>query len=411
MGISVAEALSLVRSTVTAGRETDCPLPLALHRTLLQDLIVPHASPPFDKALMDGFAVMSSGWREHPVFEADPLEFDVVETIVAGQVPQSRLAPLTAARIMTGAMLPEGCDCVVPIERVIFDEPRARVRIAKEDLRSAAHLMRAGGAAKQGDLLLSKGTRLTPQRIAALAEFGIATVRVAATPQVSIMTTGDELLDYSQPLQKGRIRNSNEPMLAAQVQTCQAQVQLLGTIRDTASDLDVAIAKGLESDVMILTGGVSAGMLDLVPQRLVHAGVEKIFHGVEMKPGKPLWFGVRRDSGKSCYVFGLPGNPVSSLACFELFVRPALNQLAGASPSPQLEAVLGQPFQVRGNRPVYHPVRLHHDGATLTATPVPWSGSADLKATTLADGMALLLPDHGTYEAGEQVPVWFWGQG
>ncbi|MBL8812635.1 MAG: molybdopterin molybdotransferase MoeA [Planctomycetaceae bacterium] len=410
MGISVAEAISLVRSTIETGREMECPLPEALHRTLCSDLLVPHASPPFDKALMDGFAVMSASQRESGSASADPIELNVIETVVAGQVPRLPLTVNVATRIMTGAMLPKGCDCVVPIERVTFNESLAKVQIAPADLRPGANLMRSGEAAKPGDLLLAKGTRLTPQRVAALAEFGFASVCTAATPHVSIMTTGDELLDYSQPLQEGKIRNSNEPMLAAQARTCDAQVHLLGMVRDTAADLDAAIAKGLESDVLILTGGVSAGMLDLVPQRLVHAGVQRVFHGVEMKPGKPVWFGVRRTDTKSCYVFGLPGNPVSSLVCFELFVRPALRQLIGADPAPQLSAVLTQPFQVKGNRPVYHPVQLRFEGATLTATAVPWSGSADLKATTLADGMALLLPEHGAYAAGEQVPVWIWGQ-
>lgn len=412
MAISVAEAISLVRSTVRIGRTIACPLNEALDHVLLNDLIVPHASPPFDKALMDGFALHSGDDLENSDGSHIPVTFSVIETVVAGQIPRSILQPHQAARIMTGAMLPRGCDCVVPIERVRFTEAfPEEVTIDRSEIRAEANLMRSGAAAKSGDVLLAKGTLLTPQRIAALAEFGISEVPTTATPQVSVMATGDELLPYSEPLQPGKIRNSNEPMLAAQVTTCRAKPRLLGMVKDTVEALDEVIARGLDSDVLLLTGGVSAGMLDLVPQRLVHAGVQKVFHGVEMKPGKPLWFGVRRVAEKSCYVFGLPGNPVSSLACFELFVRPALQQLTGAAPSPPLEAVLVQPFQVRGNRPVYHPVQLQYDGATLTATAVPWSGSADLKATTLADGMALLLPDHGKYEAGERVPVWFWGRG
>lgn len=413
MAISVAEAISLIRSTVHKGRTIVCPLSEALNHVLLDDLKVPHASPPFDKALMDGFAVRSGDHQEDSSSGTDgEAAFAVIETVVAGQIPRSVLQPHQAIRIMTGAMLPQGCDCVVPIERVRFSEASpGEVTVPRSELRAEANLMRSGTAAKTGEILLTKGTLLSPQRIAALAEFGISEVPTTATPRVSIMATGDELLPYSEPLQPGKIRNSNEPMLAAQVTTCHAKPRMLGMVKDTVEALDEAIARGLESDVLLLTGGVSAGMLDLVPQRLVHAGVQKVFHGVEMKPGKPLWFGVRRVFEKSCYVFGLPGNPVSSLACFELFVRPALRQMTGAVPSPQLEAVLSQPFQVRGHRPVYHPVRIQHDGATLTATAVPWSGSADLKATTLADGMALLLPDRGKYDAGERVPVWFWGRG
>ena len=183
-----------------------------------------------------------------------------------------------------------------------------------------ANLMRQGGAARQGSRLLTAGTQLQPQQIAALAEFGQATVPVYCRPTVAVLATGDELISCDQPLRPGAIRNSNEPMLLAQAATCGACPVSLGIARDTIAELSMRIQQGLDHDVLLLSGGVSAGTLDLVPQQLAAAGVEQIFHGVNMKPGKPLWFGIRRRESRTTLVFGLPGNPVSSLVCFELFV-------------------------------------------------------------------------------------------
>lgn len=171
---------------------------------------------------------------------------------------------------------------------------------------------------------MANGTQLQPQQIAALAEFGEACVPVFRQPTVAVLATGDELIPFNEPLRLGAIRNSNEPMLAAQAATCNAIPVSLGVARDNIEELSLRIQQGLQHDVLLLSGGVSAGTLDLVPQQLATVGVEQIFHGVNMKPGKPLWFGIRRMESRTTLVFGLPGNPVSSLVCFELFVRPCL---------------------------------------------------------------------------------------
>ena len=152
--------------------------------------------------------------------------------------------------------------------------------------------------------------------------------------------------------------------------------------------------------------------MDLVPMQLARAGVQEIFHGVNMKPGKPVWFGKREIHDRTCLVFGLPGNPVSSLVCFELFVRPALNQLSGCSnPTHELSAVLAESISIKGNRPTYQPTAFSVVEGRLTATPVPWSGSSDLRATVEANGMVLLDPDHGEYSVGQSVAAWLWGDG
>ncbi len=407
--LSVIDALAIVLSKALPVISESVALTAALNRVLAVDLLTPHDSPPFHKSLMDGFAVTTSAADDQEM-----IRLAVVETITAGMVPSKAVTTKNAVRIMTGATLPANCDCVVPIEQVQFDEDAPdHVVIPRGSIFAEANLMRQGSAARKGTQLLTAGTQLQPQQIAALAEFGQSCVPVYRRPTVAVLATGDELIACDQPLRPGAIRNSNEPMLMSQAATCGACPVSLGVARDTVAEISLGIQQGLEHDVLLLSGGVSAGTLDLVPQQLAAAGVEQIFHGVNMKPGKPLWFGTRHRESRTTLVFGLPGNPVSSLVCFELCVRPALRKVSGStSQNPSgLAARLSQSFAVKGSRPVYQPAVISiHDGQILVR-PIAWNGSSDLKATVEANGMALLSSAHGPYTAGDLVPVWFWGDG
>lgn len=407
--LSVSDALGMVLAKTERSAVETVALANALHRVLAVDLLTPHDSPPFDKSLMDGFAVTTSASADQEL-----IQLAVVETITAGMVPTKAVTRTHAVRIMTGATLPANCDCVVPIERTQFDESTPdQVVIPRDAVVAEANLMRRGTAARQGSQLLCAGTELQPQQIAALAEFGQAGLPVYRRPTVAVLATGDELIPYDQPLRSGAVRNSNEPMLLAQAATCGACPVSLGVARDTVAELSIRIQQGLEHDVLLLSGGVSAGTLDLVPQQFAAAGVEQIFHGVDMKPGKPLWFGIRRHKSRTTLVFGLPGNPVSSLVCFELFVRPALKKISGIGGQGRsaLVARLTHSFTVKGNRPVYQPAVISVDEGQLKVRPVAWNGSSDLKATVEANGMALMTSAHGGYHAGELLSVWFWGHG
>ena len=407
--LSVNDALALVLAHAQTGVSEIAGLSGALHRVLATDLWTPHDSPPFHKSLMDGFAVTTSAVNGAEEF----IRLSVAETITAGMMPSRAVTTTTAIRIMTGAVLPADCDCVVPIEQCQFDEASPGfVGIPRDAVFAEANLMRQGGAARKGSPLLSAGTRLQPQQIAALAEFGQSSVPLFARPRVAVLATGDELIAFDQPLRPGLIRNSNEPMLMAQASTCGAVPVSLGVARDTVDDLTERIQHGLQHDVLLLSGGVSAGTLDLVPGQLAANGVARIFHGVDMKPGKPLWFGTRRHESRTTLVFGLPGNPVSSLVCFELFVRPALNRISGISVRSEhhLTGRLSQSFTAKGNRPVYQPATISVQDGQIVVRPVTWNGSSDLKATVEANGMALMSSTHGDYAAGEIVPVWFWGK-
>ena len=407
--LSVEDALAIVVAKALPGASETVELMNALQRVLAVDLLTPHDSPPFDKSLMDGFAVTTSA-----VDDQEMIRLAVAETITAGMIPSKAVTTTNTVRIMTGAILPANCNCVVPIEQTQFDETAPeQVVIPRDAMVAEAHLMRQGSAARKGSQLLAAGTQLQPQQIAALAEFGQAHVTVYRRPTVAVLATGNELIAWDQPLRPGAIRNSNEPMLMAQAATCGACPVSLGVALDNVADLSLGIQKGLGHDVLLLSGGVSAGTLDLVPRQMAAAGVEQIFHGVDLKPGKPLWFGTRHRESRTTLVFGLPGNPVSSLVCFELFVRPALRRISGISSqnTSVMAARLSQSFVVKGNRPVYQPAVISVFDGQFLVRPVVWNGSSDLKATVEANGMALMSSSHGPYTAGELVPVWFWGDG
>jgi molybdopterin molybdotransferase len=234
------------------------------------------------------------------------------------------------------------------------------------------------------------------------------------------------LVSIESSLQPGQIRNSNSAMLAAQISAAGAIPVMLPIARDSIEDLLPKIQLGLQSDVLVLSGGVSAGMLDLVPSTLARAGVKQAFHKVEIKPGKPIWFGVferqiasaapseqsSRPNGHShrCFVFGLPGNPVSSLVCCELFVRTALRRLMGIEPAvPQpILAKLTHDYSTRSDRPTYHPAEITPTPEGLKVALVKWHGSSDLCGTVAANGMALIPSGNHSFRAGDPLQTYPW---
>jgi len=377
-------------------------LSAARSRVLHEAICCEQDSPPFDKSLMDGYAVRTADFR------GDVVDLQVLEMVSAGEVAEHAVGVGQSIQIMTGAPLPEGADAVIPVERSQREAGSDRVRLQTSGISAGKNLLRAGTILRSGETILSQGARLRTAEIALIAEMGRAEVEVASRPTVSILATGDELVSPGQPLQPGQIRNSNAPMLTAQVEQSGGEPVNLGIGRDRLDDLHEKVAAGLESDFLLLSGGVSAGEKDLVPQVLRECGVTQIFHKVRVKPGKPIWFGVlEKPDQKKTYVFGLPGNPVSSMLCFELFVRPAVRQFLGLSPALPVMVTLplAKAHVARGDRPTYYPARVEWQAGAPVVNPVDWKGSSDLFAPTRANAWAVFPAGDREYSAGEKIEV------
>jgi molybdopterin molybdotransferase len=317
-------------------------------------------------------------------------------------VPQKAVGPGQATRIMTGAPIPEGADVVVPVERT-RPAGGGRVQIEDRPVSAGHNIMPRGREMRQGDTVLVAGSVLRPQEFGILATVGRASAWLHPAPRVAVLSTGDEVVEADAVPGPGQIRNGNGPMLLAQVRRAGGMPRYLGIARDRRESLEPLIRQGLEADVLVLSGGVSAGKLDLVPGVLRKQGVQAHFHKVEMKPGKPVFFGTR----DTTLVFGLPGNPVSALVCFELFVRPALRRLGGhADPGPALAtAALAEDFAYRTDRPTYYPARLELAEGGWRVRPVPWHGSPDLRGLAAANAFVVLPPGEHQHRAGQTFPV------
>lgn len=358
-------------------------------------------SPPHDKALMDGYAVVAT--------DIEPgVELSIREEVTAGDVPTKRVAPGTATRIMTGAPIPDGADAVVMVERTeLIGGDESVVRINSDNVKSGQNIMPRGQSIRSGDVVLRTGRTIRPIEMGVLAECGATEISVYPRPSVAILSTGNELVAPDTRPKAGQIRNSNGPMLEALAQRAGGTAVNLGVGRDERDDLEQLVRSGLREDVLVLSGGVSAGVLDLVPEVLAANGVEQVFHKVHLKPGKPVWFGIKSDAKGDKLVFGLPGNPVSSLVCFELFVRPALGSLAGQdfSSIERRTAHLATRHSRYSDRPTYFPARLFECAGQLQVEPLAWKGSADLRTLADANCLALFPPSDSAFAEGDAIEV------
>jgi molybdopterin molybdotransferase len=328
---------------------------------------------------------------------------------------------------MTGAPLPEGADAVVQIEKTEMIDS-STVRLQQLDPAPGQHVMPLGASMRAGDVVLRAGAIMRPIEIAILAEIGRAMATVRPRPRVAILPTGNELVSIGEKPGLGQIRNSNGPMLRAAAANAGAEAIELGIARDDRDELSRWIEQGLAADVLLLSGGVSAGKFDLVPSVLADLGIEQIFHKVALRPGKPLWFGIKQDNERRALVFGLPGNPVSSFVCFELFVRPVIAALAGRGfPQPQtITAKLNHEFDHPGGRAAYLPARVNYPSEDLrgslasSADPrtrflagesapdveiLPWQGSGDLAALARANGLTCLPAEKCRLAVGAPIKV------
>ena len=402
--ISVDEAFRKVAQTVNPLPIVSVDLAAAVGMTLASDVNADRDSPPWKKSVMDGFAVQASDIRAGAILQ-------VVESVTAGSMPTLPIGQGQATRIMTGAPLPKGADAVVMIERCELDEAAGQVTINLESLASGRHVLGRAENFAAGQAVFSAGSVIRDIDVGLLAEVGAAKVNVYQRPTAAVLPTGDELVDAATMPTGPQIRNSNGPMLIAMLRSKGIVATDLGVGSDDRDVLRKKMKTGLKEDLLILSGGVSAGTLDLVPELLEECGVQPVFHKIKMKPGKPVFFGVhRRTDGRSGYVFGLPGNPVSSLVGFRLLVYLALERMAG-SPQSEMPAMphvrLSKDHQTRGDRPTFWPGRIVDSGtAERHVEPLQWKGSSDLMTLAQAEGLIEFATPGITYPQGETLPFW-----
>jgi molybdopterin molybdotransferase len=405
--LTVDEALRAVMERVSPLPPGSRPLADALGCELAEDVAADLDLPPFDKALVDGYAVRSAD------LEGGDHLLRIGEEITVGWVPTRPLGVREAAVIMTGAPMPPGADAVVMIEQTRRQE--GGVLVDDPSVAPGRHWMPLGREMRSGEVVLRRGDRLHPARVGLLASVGRTEVSVIPRPRVAIVPTGDELVEPDRRPGPGQIRNSNAVMLRALAASCDAEAEALAIAPDRLDPLREALARGLAADVLLITGGVSAGNRDLVPEALASLGVDRVFHKVRIKPGKPLWFGVGppRDGAPGALVFGLPGNPVSGVVGFLMFVRPALDRLWARTSSRSYlgRGRLSAPFVHSGDRPTYHPSRLVPRAdlpGEFEVEPLAWAGSPDLRTVAQADGFAVFPAGDRAYEAGETVDFLHW---
>jgi molybdopterin molybdotransferase len=396
--VSVADAQRLVLERARPLDAERVPIERAWGRVLAEAAAATVDLPPFPSSAMDGFAVRAADT------ETAPLVLPVVGEVSAGHPAAGPLSPGRAVRISTGGVVPEGADAVVPIELV--EETDGGIALSRAVPRGA-NVRDRGGDVRAGETVLDAGARLGPAQVAGLAAAGVSEVRCAKRPRVAIVVTGGELRRPGEPLAPGEIYESNGLLLAAALQGAGAVPAQLGVVADERDELERTLERALLGfDMVVTSGGASVGSHDLVrvAQRELH--VEELFWGVAVKPGKPVAFGVRRGH----LVFTLPGNPVSVLVTFELFVRPAVNALLGLrDPLPRLEpGRLAAP--VRRNAHRHEFVRAvarraePSDGAAAVLEPLAARESHMIAGAARANALVSVEPGEGEIAAGSVVP-------
>jgi molybdopterin molybdotransferase len=411
--LEFAEALDAVLRQAAGVRLLDAErvaLPAAVGRVLAKEVAADRDQPPFDRATRDGFAVRAEEWSAGE-------KLRVVGQVRAGEAwTGGAITAGCAVEIMTGAAVPTGADAVAMVEHV--EESGGEVWAAPgRSLRAGENVVPRGGEARQGEFLLAAGTAIGGAEIALMAACGCAEIAVRKRPVVAIVATGDELVELEQAPETMQIRNSNSYALAVLVEAAGGQARRLAIARDTREDLRARIAKGRTADLLLLSGGVSAGKYDLVEEVLAESGAEFFFTGVRMQPGKPVVFGRLPRSSESAgqrvsdaaawtYFFGLPGNPVSTQVTFHCFVEPMLRAMCGAGVGgPRfVQATLME--EVRGKAGVTRvlPARLKFDLVRPEVRLVASQGSGDLAANARANCYAV-LPDERDLRAGDVITV------
>ena len=396
--IELEEAREIVLSQVKVLPPERVNLLSSLGRTLTEDVYADFDIPGFDRAAMDGYAVISKDTDS--VSKKKPVVLEVIVDLPAGYSTKKVVKSGKAVRIMTGAPMPQGADAVVMVEDTEKEEGKVKIfrRVNSEE-----NVSFAGEDVKKGELVLPQGSLIRPAEVAMLASLGKKNVLVRTKPKVAIISTGDELVEVGKTLKKGEIYDSNSFALFSQVLLSGGEPYRLGIARDKKENLLARIKEGLSYQLLILSGGVSVGDYDLVTDVLKEAGVKMMFWKVAVKPGKPTFFGIKKDT----LVFGLPGYPVSSMVNFENLVRPAIFSMLGRGDWQRItvKAILKKTVLSGGKRKKFIRVKLAKEGDKYVAVPALSQHSGVLKSMVWADGFLILPGEVEKIEKGKEVFV------
>ncbi len=394
--LSVIEAFAITQNNLLDLGTESVALDAAPGRILRETICADRDFPPFNRVAMDGIAI------DFQAFATGQRQFRVAGMQRAGQ-PQQPLTDATAClEAMTGAMLPSGTDTVIPYEDLTLTDGVATIII--NDVQRGQNIHHQATDRRAGDALIQPGTRLRPADVAVAAAVGKPALLVTALPRIALVSTGDELVDVADQPLPYQIRRSNTYMLQAALRTMGFPAAL-HHLPDDEPILEAGLAELLQThDVLILSGGGSAGKADFVPDTLTRLGVKRLFHKVEQRPGKPLWFGTM---GRQKIVFALPGNPVSTVVCFCRYLKPYLQAMVGQPVAPVQYACLTKPVTFQPALTYFSPVSLTTDAdGRWLATPLPGSGSADFANLLTADAFAEFPPERSEFAEGEPVMVW-----
>lgn len=390
-----ARQLVITKAKAHAGASPTLRLPVddALGYVSAEEIRSDREYPPFDRSTRDGYAVLTREVKQGVTLQC-------VGEIRAGDTVSEPLRPGTCVQIMTGAAVPVGADGVVMIE---FTRRNGDAVSFERSTEPGQNIVLKGSEAHAGDIALRRGLRLGFAELAVAAQVGAASVICHKKPRVAILSTGDEVVPVEEVPGPFRIRNSNAVSLGAQIRLAGGEPVPLGNALDRIDDLSAKIELGLREDVLVLSGGVSMGKYDLVEPVLKSLGGESYFDAVAIRPGKPAVFARCRNT----LVFGLPGNPVSTMVTFQLFVFPALDVLSGAEPRPLplLEATLAEGLREKTGLTHFLPGRIEWQGTAPKVVPLGWQGSGDISALTRANCFLVVPADRSSIAAGEKVSL------
>ncbi|HVU22965.1 MAG TPA: molybdopterin molybdotransferase MoeA [Opitutus sp.] len=399
--LSPAEAETLILSNIAPFLREDCPLVEAHGRVLRADLRADRDLPPFDRVTMDGYALraaaVAGGVR---VFRIEGTQAAGVRPLSLGKAADA------CVEIMTGAVLADGADCVIPFEDAYREGDRITVHAAVP-VAPGSSVHRRGSDHRAGEVILRTGTRLTGREIGVAAAVGASAVTVAARPRIAVIATGDELVEVEAPVAAHQVRRSNDHALrAALIAAGFPRIERFH-LRDVRQEIEHRLWHIIaEYDVVLIAGGVSKGKFDFLPEVLAEQGVKKVFQGVAQRPGKPFWFGL---TPRHTPVFALPGNPVSAYTCLHRYVLPALARASGAAPAPPRAVALAEAFTFRPALACLLPVKLSSGArGELLATPAATNTSGDLSGLVDTDGFVELPADRTEFPQGTVARFWPW---